>query len=323
MTEIPFINRLGDAIERAIAAPQARRASWRLRRGGLVLVAAVVALAMAAIAVAHVLSSGDELSTRSIACYTEPALGGDVTVVANDRAPVAACAEAYRKMGQRVPQLVACATDSVVAVIPGSSLAACARLQLHQLPAGYAASQAKTAQLARAVMAVEGQQDCISPASLAHSVQKLLDEQGWTGWTAEVHSPLAGRCGTVIGLDGSGKRRIDGALDATRHVVIVSGEASRSTMTLLYSPGGLAPTLEDESGRRCYTIAELKVFVGARVGVTGRTATVTVGPSLDSGVSIAGRRGERYRAGCAVLTDVNAAEDGHNVVAVIPKPPKG
>src|SRR5207244_11708415 len=102
-----------------------------------------------------------------------------------------------------------------------------------------------------------------------------------------------------------------------------SGEASRSTMMLLYTPGELAPTLEDESGSRCYTIAELRALVNTRVRATGRTATVTVGHSLPSGVTIAGRRGERYMAGCAVLTDVRAADDGNNVVAVIPKPPTG
>ena len=282
MTDIPFIDHLGDAIERAIAAPQPRRAPWLLGRGGLVLVAAVIALAVAAIAVARILSSPDELTTRSIACYTEPDLGSDVTVVANDCAPIAACAEAYRRMGQGVPQLVACATDSVVAVIPGSSEAACARLHLQQLPVGYVASQAKTARLARAIIAREAQQDCASPNALARSVQGLLDEQGWTGWTAEVHSPLAGPCATITALDDSGQRRIDGALDATRHVVIVSGEASRSTMTALYSPGGLAPTLEDESGTRCFTIAGLKALVGARVGATGRSATVMLGPPLGS-----------------------------------------
>jgi hypothetical protein len=322
MTEIPFIDHLGDAIERAIAAPrQRRRAPWQLRRGGLVLVAVAVALAIAAIAVAHVLSSADELTTRSIACYTGPGLGGDITVVANDQAPVAACAEAYRKMGQSVPQLVACATGSIVAVIPGTSPAACARLNLQQLPAGYAASQAKTAEFARSVTALEAQHDCASPAALARSVQKLLVQQGWTGWTAEIRSPLAGPCATVTGLDGSGRRRIDGALDATRHVVMISGEASRSTMTLLYSAGGLAPTLEDESGSRCFTIAGLTALVDTRVRATGRKATVTVGPSLAGGETIAGLRGTRYKAGCAVLTDVRAADDGRNVVAVIPNPP--
>jgi hypothetical protein len=323
MTEIPFISHLGDAIERAIAAPQPRHAPWRLRRGGLVLVAAVVALAIATIAVAHVLTSADELTTRSIACYTGRNLGTNVMVVANDRAPVAACAEAYQKMGLSVPQLVACATDSIVAVIPGSSPAACTRLHLQQLPAGYATSQAKTAQLARAVMALEAQQDCASPTALARGVQKLLDEHGWTDWRAEVHSPLAGPCATVTGLDGSGQRRIEGALDAVRHVVIVSGEASRSTMTLLYSAGGLAATLVDESGSRCFTTAGLKALVDARVRATGRTATVTVGPPLASGVTIAGQRGQRYVAGCAVLSEVSAADDGRNVVATIPKPPTG
>jgi hypothetical protein len=36
-------------------------------------------------------------------------------------------------------------------------------------------------------------------------------------------------------------------------------------------------------------------------------------------VTFADAREGRYRAGCAVLTDVRAASDGHAIVAVIPR----
>jgi hypothetical protein len=62
----------------------------RPRWGVLAIAVALVFLTAAAIAIAHVLSSPDELATRSIACYAKADLSSDVTVVANDRAPVAA-----------------------------------------------------------------------------------------------------------------------------------------------------------------------------------------------------------------------------------------
>jgi hypothetical protein len=77
-------------------------------------------------------------------------------------------------------------------------------------------------------MAREAQQDCPSPKALARSVQGLLDEQGWTGWTAEVQAPLAGPCATVTGLDGSGQRRIDGGAERRTRA-----GASRSSFSLI------------------------------------------------------------------------------------------
>jgi hypothetical protein len=271
-------------------------------------------------AIAHVLSSPDELATRGIACYAAADLSSNVTVVANDGAPVTACADAFRRMGQPVRPLIACANGSSVAVVPGSNTSACARLGLEPLPAGYATSQAKVARLAQAVLTLEGTQDCFVPLDLARRVQRVLDAQGWVSWRAEVQSPLTGRCGTVSSLDGSGQRRIDGALDTSRQVVRVSGAPARSTMVLLYGRGGLAPVLEDESGTRCFTIAGLTQLVQSRAASAGRSASIELAPPLPSTVSFADAREGRYRAGCAVLTDVYAASDGRSIVAVIPRP---
>jgi len=320
MTEIPFIDRLGDAIDAAIAEPLPRRVFSPRRRAVFVIAVAVLSLGAAAIAIAHVLSSPDELATRGIACYAAADLSSNVTVVANDGAPVAACADAFRRMGQPVPPLVACTNGSSVAVVPGSDTSACARLGLEPLPAGYAASQAKVARLAQAVLTLEAAQDCVVPAALARRVQRVLDAQGWIAWRAEVQSPLTGPCGTVSSLDGRGQRRIDGALDASRKVVRVSGAPARSTIALLYGRSGLAPSLEDESGTRCFTVAGLTELVQSRASSAGRSAGVELARPLPSTVTFADARQGRYRAGCAVLTDVHAASDGRSIVAVIPRP---
>jgi hypothetical protein len=321
MTEIPFVAQLGDALEAAIGEPQPRRSRRQPRRRVLVLgLCAVAALSVAALAIARVLSGPDELAARSVACYAAADLGSDVTVVANDRAPVTACADAYRRLGMSVPPLVACAGSGSVAVIPGSDDSACTRLGLGPLPAGYAASRARMARLADGVLALEASEDCIPPGELARGVGRLLDAEGWTGWKVERGAAGGGPCGSVSSLDGAGRRRIDGALDAIRHVVFVFASAPRSTVALLYGAAGLARSLEDSSGSRCFTVASLTALVQSRLAAVGRTAGVELAPALPSSVSLADARQARYEAGCAILTDVRPAPDGRDVVAVIPRP---
>src|SRR5205823_11007862 len=189
MTDIPFVDRLGDALEAAIAEPLPSRLRLRSRRNVFVLaVFAAAALAVAALAVAHVLSSPDRLATTGIACYASADLSSDVTVVPNDRAPVAACADAFRRLGQSVPPLVACANGSSIAVIRAADRGVCARVGLEPLPPGYALARAKVSLLAEAVRALEARQDCLAPDKLARGVEHLLFVQGWQGWTAEVQS---------------------------------------------------------------------------------------------------------------------------------------
>jgi hypothetical protein len=320
MTEIPFINQLGDAFDAAIADRVHARAPRRFGRGALVLVTAAFALGVAAIALARVLSSPDELATRGIACYAAPDLGSNVTVVPNGGPPVQTCANAFRRMGLSVPALVACAAESTVAVVPGLDASVCTRLHLQALPASYETSRARTAQLNRSVLAIEAEHDCVAPSELAARVQLLLNKSGWSGWKTVVQSSPAGRCGTVSNLDGVGQRSIDGALDASQRVVLVTGSAARSTMTLLYGPNGLAPALQNESGTRCFTVPALEALVVTRVAATGRSGRLETRPALASGTSLAGSRGDRYDAGCAVLTEVRSASDGWNVVAVAPRP---
>lgn len=265
------------------------------------------------------MSSPDELASQSIAWYAAPDLGSDVTVIANEGPPVAACAAALRQTGRKVPSLVACATDSSVAVFPSSDGSVCTRLKLQPLPASFAASQAKVARLAAGISSLEARGDCLSATDLVLSVQQLLDRQGWSGWKPEVRSPSAGPCASVSLLDGSGRRSIQGALDSTRHVIIVSTGAARSTMTLLYGTNGLAPVIERESGNRCYTVATVTALVEARATAVGRSARVELDPPLPTTVTIADARGPRYAAGCAIVTDVRPAADGRNFIARVPK----
>jgi hypothetical protein len=91
-------------------------------------------------------------------------------------------------------------------------------------------------------------------------------------------------------------------------------------MALLYGSDGLALSLEDESGKSCYTVAALTAVVNARAAAAGRSASVEPAPALPTTGTFTDARQARYEAGCAVITDVRAASDGRGIVALIPKP---
>ena len=103
MSEIPFVNRLGDAIDAAVGAPQAarQRAGRRRRRrlGGLAL--AVLALGLSGATLARLASDPEQLAIAPVACYE----AGDLSVGANlydaeGRSPVETCAQVWTARGQ-------------------------------------------------------------------------------------------------------------------------------------------------------------------------------------------------------------------------------
>ena len=292
MSTIPFVERLGDAISVAIADPRVARR--RRGRRLAVLAAAVLVLLGGSVAAARLLNDPEQLASRSVACYQDAAMRGAVLIVwAGDRSPVDACAASLRQAGHPVPSLVACAYQGAVAVLPGRDQGACQRHALEPLPPGYAPALGRVAEL-----------------------QRLLDRSGWTGWTTWLRTDVAaGPCGTVSNLGGGGRRSIAGSLDEDGRRVMVFGGPPRSTEDLLYGPGRLAPTLQDESGERCYAPAELAWLVRRRVAASGRS--VTLDTRVDGGLELGDARGRRYAAGCAVVLGVGPAGNGRDLVVTI------
>ena len=317
MSTIPFVSRLGDAIEAAIADPAVARRR-RVRRRLALGVAALVLLG-GSLAAARLLNEPERLATTGIGCYRDAAMRGPVTIVwPGRRSPVEACAEAYRSAGLPVPPLVACAYNGAVAVLPGRDQAACQRQALEPLPPGYNPALGRVAQLEQAILAVEREADCLPPPVLAARVQRLLDRSGWTGWTTWLRLDASpGPCGSVSSLGGSGRRSIAGALDEAGHRVMVVGGPPRSTDDLLHGPGRLAPTLQDASGERCYRPDELAEQVRRRVAAAAPDRSVTLVQRVDAGLELRDARGLRLDQGCAVVVGVGPAADGHDLVVEI------
>jgi hypothetical protein len=210
MSEIPFVRRLGDALESAAAARLAtRRRRIRRRLGGGAL---GLAIAASGVAAGSGILSGtpEQLATRAVGCYERLSLERGATWVSTGTAsPVDTCA---RVLGTDGP-LTACAYESegAVAVFPGRDV--CRRVGLAPLPAGYAPARARVNALHRDVVALERSARCIPPEELARRAQALLDRRGWTGWRAVVRDDIqTGPCGAITMPGGDGRRYFEDVL---------------------------------------------------------------------------------------------------------------
>jgi hypothetical protein len=94
MSQIPFVDRLGDAIEAAITGPAADTRRRRLRRGrrlGVLAIAAVLAIGGTAVA-AQLLTPADKLAATEVDCLYDPVKGGGgVGIHPGEQDPAAAC----------------------------------------------------------------------------------------------------------------------------------------------------------------------------------------------------------------------------------------
>ena len=349
MSQIPFVNQLGDAIETAIgrdaersaavgtpvAEPERRQRLPRLaarrqrlprlaarrnwRRAGLVL--AVLAVAGATAAVAQTLQHSTRLVAGGIACYA--GAGTDAppyyNVEAQGRTPEAACKQVFRTdgpaaLGQPRVKLVACADPhGYVAVFKATGAAAqCGSEGMSPLQAKpYAAAQSRVDRLVAALATIGANQRCIAPSMLVHDSQRALSRLGWRNWHAQLHpQPVGeGSCGLFEGT-GSSFSDPTASLDAAHHVVwIVSGPIP----TLILLTASQDMKLLRASGKQCYTPA------GARALV--REALPSTGVQIEFALTQE-PRGEQvayaqhaYDRGCTIVGTITAAPRGQIVRA--------
>lgn len=328
MSEIPFVNLLGDELDGAIqrARPQPFQS---LRRRRLVVFGVAGALLVTATAAAtELFSSADETRAMTpVSCYTTPVGSApaiaDASPETNEIAtlsPVELCRQNLARTAAAIPaQLVACSGPANVAVIPGSSAADCRARGFGALTASYARAQDRTVRLERQILSIEASADCIAPVTLAERVQAALNRSGWQGWIARVmRRGLGDRpCATVSGLGGGGQRTFSGAYDPARHEVFVTPTASRHLTDLLFSKTGLAGPLLTSTGARCYTVEDLRKHVNAVLESKGINATLETKPyTFPAGSTLSDEDGRmtRYQQGCAIAVDVVPGGDDHSVI---------
>lgn len=311
MSEIPFVNALGDAIERSAAeriATRRRRIRRRITLGALSFAIAATGVAAAS---GVLWNTPQQLATTSVSCYDTTDLAHGATVIdVGEQTPIAAC----RRIVGDGP-LVACA-DAQVIVLPGGP-GTCRRLHLAEVPAGYAAARAKVVAFKHGVTEIE-RAGCVPVDEFARRVQALLDRTpGWEGWQVDVRDDLTqGPCGSVTMPTGEGSRSIDGMLDAGSRTVIVLGTIPRALEDLLYSPHGISGALMDVSGERCYAVPELEALARKRLAEAQLPITFDVG-ARKRGVEIMDAREARLNAGCAVIVGVATKANGSELVVAI------
>lgn len=316
MSEIPFVNQLGDAIETAIATPQpARRRRFGRRRRLGVVALALLLLGATGATVARILADADQVASGTVACYDKPNLTGNVTVLGTiTESPTTACAKVWSG-GGAAPPMVACARGAGVSVIPGSGSKACGRVGLAPLPVGYDMAQAKVARLQRNIAALEATADCIPTRQLARRAQALLARTGWTGWRAMVRANDAAPCGRILQRGGTAELSLGGALLADVRRLEVKGGPPRSLDNELFGERSLGVRLMDASGERCYTVAGLREMARRELAVTSRPISFKLG-RLPAGTGIESPRGDRYAEGCAISVGAYPVYPERGVVGV-------
>jgi hypothetical protein len=339
MSQIPFVNQLGDAIETAIERDAARSAAvgtpgaeperqqrltraavgGKWRRASLVL--AVLAVAGATAAIAQTLQHSTRLVAGGIACYA--GAGTDAppyyNVEAKGRTPEAACKQVFRTdgpaaLGQPGVKLVACADPhGYVAVFKATGASAqCGSAGMSPLQAKpYAAAQSRVDRLVAALAAIGANHRCVAPSTLVGDSQRELDRLGWRGWHAQLHAQPVGQRGCGL-FEGTGSSFSDptASLDAVHHTVwIVSGPIP----ALIQLTASQDMKLRQASGEHCYTPA------GARALV--RDALASAGVQIQFALTRE-PRGEQvayaqhaYDRGCTIVGTIMAAPRGRIVRA--------
>ena len=319
MSEIPYVRELGDALERAAAAAPTKRARlWRgrRRRRRVAILAFAILLGASAITTAAIVSDPDRLAIGAVQCSEsgDPDLGAAIYAL-DGRSPVAVCAELWTERGQAAPPLVACARDDGVFVLPGVGREACGRAGLAELPAGYEQAEARVGRLVRDVAAVEEAFDCLPPAELARRLQRVLRETGWTGWRAVVSDVGEGPCGWARRRGGDARLTLSPVLDPEARVLLVGSGPPRSLEAQLYGERSILVGLFDDTGERCFGLAELREHVLRKMAVTGQDIRFKLG-HMPANTGLERPRGDRYAEGCAIFVGAGPVYPAAGGVAV-------
>ena len=294
MSEIPFVNRLGDAIETAISQPErARRRRRRRRFGGLAV--AILLVGAGGVTVAEIFDDPEKLATGQVACYSEATFEPEMASMQSGagREPTELCAELLHTK----EPLVACVREEgFVTVFPGPP-DTCARLGLKPLPEGYDAARRKVARLRDAVARIARSADCIPPANLAGRLQRVLEREGWRGWRAVV-ARGRGPCGHTDD--------IGSALDERRRLLRIRRGEARSLERLVDRTHA---RLLNGSGDRCYTLAALQARVRRELATVERPIEFRLDtrPLPRYHELLPPSRHRRFQAGCAVIESIAAA----------------
>jgi hypothetical protein len=302
VSDIPFVNQLGDAIETAISRPAPARRRFRLpRRRYLAVALAALAVAGGSAAVAELLHDPVEIGFGAVGCFegTEP--DGNVAVITDPtRSPVELCAKALPSYGLEAGDLIACSWEGHgIAVLARGDRGSCRARGLAPVPATYELGRRRAARLEALVTDFDRMENCLAPSEFARRLTRELRRHGWTPWRAVVAGG-EGPCGRASVASGSSiLGSIGSAVDARRRTIDVKGRPPLDLELALLEPGSPGVRLFGTSGRRCFTVRGLERHVRAVLAPLRKPLRFRH-HSLAPFVGISGPRGKRYDEGCAV-----------------------
>jgi hypothetical protein len=320
MSEIPYVNQLGDAFDEALAKSARTRRLPRLgRRRYLAVALAALAVGGGGAAVAGLFTDPVEIGFGAVACFDGPSTDGDVAIVSDPtHSAVDVCAAALAGDGLEARDLIACRWQNHgIVVLPHEGRANCAALDLAPLPRSYRRARLRAARLQALAIRFERGAGCLPPAEFARRLTGELRARGWPKWRA-VPGGGRGPCGRVSVPTGAALLgSIGPSVDATRRTISIKGRASLRVERVIYGGvGSPGVRLFDSSGERCFTLPALEEHVRmalapARVPIRFRHGSMPP----DTGVEQP--RGRRYAQGCAIFVGAEPAFRGGETEIVV------
>jgi hypothetical protein len=323
MSEVAFVNRLGDALDAMAAAPASagvdrrhRRVLRRLPRGRsrLLVGLAVVLIGGGAATAATLLSSQTPtvIAARGLTCMSGTPrryTGGTYDVGGGAGTPAQACAAVLQRPAST---LIACNSTrfGVVVYYRDASSHECAQAGMTPLPPGYAAAAKRVATLIRDLNHLQASRNCFSPAALAAGTDAALARLGFRDWRAVVQKPT--RLPNLVGwhcaqYPTSGARYSDAAA-----AVSTDDNSGPGTVAVLTGPSrdqdraSQALNRMDllaRTGARCYSADAVEALVRSAVRATyGASTPVSFAARSEPHATEMGvGRQPRYAVGCATL----------------------
>jgi hypothetical protein len=314
MSQIPYVNSLGDALDAAIARQPARAPRMRRglgRRRWLAVALAALAVGGGGAAVAALFTDPVEVGFGQVGCYERTEPSGNVAIIGDpNRSPAELCASSLPSLGFAAGDLIACEWHGhgIVVVVRGDR-GGCAARNLAPLPSSYAAARRRAARLQAVAVSFERRVGCLPPREFARRLTAELQAGAWAGWRA-VAGGGAGPCGRVSAPSGAALLGgIAPAVDATRRTIAVKGRAPLDVELVIAGPGSPGLRLFESTGERCFTLPALEEHVRAALAPAGVPIRFRYG-SLPPDTGIEPPRGDRYDEGCAIFVGAGPVFDG-------------
>ena len=294
--------------------PEPRRGGRALRPRRLLLSLAALVIVAGGVAAAHsLLSPSVRLAVGWVNCYdstsgTKLARVNVGEANYNAESPISLCRVAYRSNDYRVNSsrtgpkladvpLVACqqnATTVSVYVATGQS-DQCRRIGERPLPTTYSPAQARLRSLQRALIALQDEDNCTTPAALAVGARIVLAGRGFSGWRVVMAPSNPGW--TYGQRDPAGTGGVCGQLgdDAQGQTVTVRVGPSRSISLEL---NRISRNLYAATYQHCYTATSIGALLQrAFTGTSLQPRFAITAPQGDLDLTVSRRLKQLYRQG--------------------------